>query len=126
MRLQEFVSPAVSTGIATTGLAAGTPWAKYGPGVLQAVQQLTQGKPTTALVTALRTAAPSLPINARVQQGLSVASDLELLSTIVRNPAALATFLATFSRGAGEGEDEAVKRIHAQQDAQRGSSSQKS
>jgi len=125
MRLKEFVSPAVSTGIATTDLAAGTPWAKYGPGVLQAVQQLTQGKPTTALVTALRTAAPSLPINARVQQGLSVASDLELLSTIVRNPSALATFLATYSKGLNGDEDAELKRQQARM-AQMGSSSQKS
>jgi hypothetical protein len=123
MRLTEItnpLTPAHTTALNITGVADSSRWARYGPAVLQAVEEISKGRYTTALVTALKAAAPDLPINSRVQQGLSTASDLELLSTIVRNPAALATFLATFSRGAGEGEDEAMKRIHAQQDAQQG------
>ena len=118
MRLREF-TPTANASINTMDLANQSKWAKYGPGVLQAAQELSKGRPTKAIVTALRTAAPALAIPAQVQAGLDVAADLELLNTIVRNPTALGVFLATFSRGAGEGEDEAVKRIHAQQDAQR-------
>jgi len=87
-----------------------TRWAQYGPGILSAAEQLSQGKPTTALITALRTAAPKLPIGDRVQQGLDKISDLELLSTIVRNPSALATFLATYSRGLNGDEDSELQR----------------
>ena len=124
MRLYEFVPPSVNAAIGTNQFDA--KWAQYGPGILAAAEQLSQGKPTTALVTALRTAAPKLPISKGVQQGLDKISDLELLSTIVRNPSALAVFLATYSRGLNTGEDDAIKRIHAQQDAQMGPSSQKS
>jgi hypothetical protein len=116
MRLHEFVPPAVTSALGANQVNA--KWAQYGPGVLSAAQQLSQGKYTTALVTALRTAAPKLPIGPRVQQGLNTINDLELLSNIVRNPSALAAFLATYSRGLNTGEDDAVKRIHAQQDAQ--------
>ena len=120
MRLKEFtnpVTPSATTALNTTGAPESSRWARYGPAVLQAAEEISKGRYTTALVTGLKAAAPDLPINSRVQQGLSIASDLELLSTIVRNPAALTTFLATFSKGAGEGEDEAMKRIQAKQKA---------
>jgi hypothetical protein len=118
MRLYEFVPPAVNAAIGTNQVDAR--WAQYGPGVLQAAEELAKGRPTKAVITALRTAAPKLPISKGVQQGLDNVSDLELLSTVVRNPSALAAFLATYSRGLNTGEDDAIKRIHAQQDAQMG------
>jgi hypothetical protein len=109
MRLREF-NPVPSVAAATSQAADVSKWAKYGPGVLTAAEQLAKGHPTTALITALRTAAPTMHISHGVHQGLETIEGLEMLSTIVRNPAALGTFLATFSRGAGEGEDLAVQR----------------
>ena len=114
MRLREFNTVAsVNTAVGANQAAEHSKWAKYGPGVLTAAEQLIKGKPTTALVTALRTAAPTMNISPSVQQGLDTVEGLELLNTIVRNPSALATFLLTFSKGAGEGEDEEIQRQHA-------------
>ena len=77
---------------------------------MNAAEQLSKGKPITAIVTALRTAAPEIGVSPQVQVGLDKAADLELLSTIVRDPRALATFLATYSRDLGSGEDAELQR----------------
>ena len=110
MRLRELTTTHVNTGIGVNQAGNYSKWAQYGPGVLQAAEELSKGRPTKAIVTALRTAAPALNIPAQVQAGLDVAADLELLNTIVRNPTALGVFLATFSKGAGEGEDAELQR----------------
>ena len=110
MRLREFTTTHVSTGVGVNQAADTSTWAKYGPGVLAAAEQLSKGKPITAIVTALRTAAPSIGVSPQVQVGLDKAADLELLSTIVRDPRALATFLATYSRDLNSGEDAELQR----------------
>jgi hypothetical protein len=110
MRLREFTATHVNTGVGVNQAADTSAWAKYGPGVLTAAEQLSKGKPITAIVTALRTAAPAIGVSPQVQVGLDKAADLELLSTIVRDPRALATFLATYSRDLNSGEDAELQR----------------
>jgi hypothetical protein len=113
MRLREFTTTHVSTGAGATQAGNYSKWAQYGPGVLQAAEEFAKGRPTKGAITALKTALPAVGISPQVQAGLDVAADLELLSTIVRNPTALATFLATFSKDVGAGEDAELKRQQA-------------
>jgi len=90
---------------------------QYGPGMMQAATDIAQGKYSSALVNAFQAVAPDLPLPKFAQNGLSALSDIQLLSNIVRmGPAAVGTFLMLYSKGAGEGEDAEIARIHQQQD----------
>lgn len=131
MRAKEFLNELnAGTYVASNMIAktTDTSWIKrvfgqYGPNMLQAATDLAQGKYSSALINAFQAVAPDLPLPKFAKGGLSVISDLQLLSNIVKmGPAAVGTFLLLYSKGAGEGEDAEIARMHQQQDLARNGS----